>query len=57
MPTARDPDLLGPLDCLRGGGEAGALMRETDWARSPVGPVAGWSLSFRSMVGLVLRNG
>ena len=44
-------------NCLRGGGEMGAMMRATDWARSPVGPVASWSPSFRSMVGLVLRNG
>ncbi len=45
------------MDCLSGGGEMGELMRATDWARSPVGPVDSWSQTFRSMVGLVLRNG
>ncbi len=56
-----DEPIAGPVtndqDCLRGGGEMGGLMRQTDWARTPLGPVASWSPSFRSMVGLVLRNG
>ncbi len=45
-----------PMDCLAGGGEMGEMMRQTDWSRTPVGPVSGWSQPFRTMVGLVLRN-
>lgn len=57
-PVDADPQSVVPaMDCFRGGGEMGALMRATDWARTPVGDVASWSPSFRSMVGLVLRNG
>ena len=44
------------MDCLSGGGEMGAMTRGIDWSQSPVGPVSGWSQSFRTMVGLVLRN-
>jgi PAS domain S-box-containing protein len=38
------------------GGEMGALMREVDWAATPLGPVAGWSQALRTVVGLLLRN-
>ena len=44
------------VDCLSGGGDMGAMMREVDWSKTPVGPVAGWSQPFRTMVGMVLRN-
>jgi signal transduction histidine kinase len=45
------------VDCLRGGGEMGEMMRQIDWAKTPVGPVSGWSQAFRTTMGLVLRNG
>ena len=45
------------IDCLRGGGEMGDRMRQTDWAHTALGPVAGWSQALRTTVGLVLRNG
>ena len=32
------------------------MMRQTDWSKTPVGPVSGWSQPLRTMVGLVLRN-
>ncbi len=58
MSTHEDPPTAPSTpDCLRGGGELGKIMRATDWARTPVGSVETWSPSFRSMVGLVLRNG
>ena len=47
---------LATADCLSGGGDMGAMMRQVDWASTPVGPVSGWSQPFRTMVGMVLRN-
>ena len=41
---------------LEGGGEMGALIRARDWSRTPIGPVEGWSLSLRMMVGFLLAN-
>ncbi|HEY7375166.1 MAG TPA: ATP-binding protein [Polyangia bacterium] len=41
---------------LSDGGEMGALMRSIDWAKTPLGPVSGWSQALRTMVGLLLRN-
>jgi hypothetical protein len=35
----------------------GEMVRQTDWAQTPLGPVAGWSQALRTTVGLVLRNG
>lgn len=50
---AADPN---SLECLAGGGDMGAMMRQRDWSQTPLGPVSGWSQPLRSMVGLVLRN-
>jgi len=36
--------------------EMAALMRSTEWAKTPLGDVAGWSPALRMMVGLLLRN-
>jgi signal transduction histidine kinase len=41
---------------LADGGEMGALMRSIDWAKTPLGPVDGWSQALRTTVGLLLRN-
>ncbi|MGH7055315.1 MAG: ATP-binding protein, partial [Stellaceae bacterium] len=43
-------------DCLAGGGEMGALMRATDWAKTPIGPVETWPQSLRMMVSFLLAN-
>ncbi|WP_433934228.1 ATP-binding protein [Sorangium cellulosum] len=43
-------------DCLAGGGEMGALMRSIDWSKTKLGPVAGWPISLKTVVGLVLGN-
>jgi signal transduction histidine kinase len=43
-------------DPLAGGGEMGALMRTIDWAQTPLGPVASWPTSLRTMVGVALGN-
>jgi len=39
-----------------GGGEMGALMRATDWSRTPLGPTETWPASLRTMVGVVLAS-
>ena len=41
-----------PRDCFVGTGEMAALMRATDWSKTPLGPVETWSLSLRMMVEL-----
>jgi PAS domain S-box-containing protein len=43
-------------DFLRDGGEAGALIRGHDWARTPIGPISGWPQSLKTTVGLMLRS-
>lgn len=42
--------------CLRGGGEMGAMMRATDWAKTPLGPIEHWPQSLKTMIGVVLNN-
>ena len=39
-----------------GGGEMGALMRATDWSATPLGPVAAWPTSLRTMVSVVVDS-
>ena len=41
---------------LTGGGEMGSLVREYDWASTPLGPVENWSASLKMMVGFLLAN-
>ncbi len=45
-----------PIDCLAGGGEAGALMRSIDWAKNPLGPVEEWPQNLRTMVSVMLAS-
>src|SRR5689334_23253343 len=33
-----------------------ALIRETDWSQTPLGPMEGWSRSLRTMVRILLAN-
>ncbi|MEP6914708.1 MAG: hypothetical protein ABJC89_03650, partial [Acidobacteriota bacterium] len=42
---------------LSGGGEMGALMRHTDWARTAVGPVETWPQSLRTALSILLETG
>lgn len=44
------------VDVFSGGGEMGALMRAFDWATTPLGPVAGWPPSLRTLVGVCLNS-
>ena len=41
---------------LAGDGEAARLMRATDWAATPVGPIDGWPAALRSLVGTLLGS-
>lgn len=43
-------------ELLIGGGEVGDLLRSVDWAKSPLGPVATWPVSLRTMVNLMLGS-
>jgi hypothetical protein len=53
--AARIPD-PGAATCLAGGGEMGAVMRATDWSKTPIGAVETWSPALRMMVGFLLAN-
>lgn len=39
-----------------GAGEMAAIMRRFDWAKTPLGPVQGWSPALRMMVTFLLAN-
>jgi len=39
-----------------GGGKMGALLREHDWSKTPLGPLEIWPQSLRTTVGLVLHS-
>ncbi|WP_437875774.1 sensor histidine kinase [Sorangium sp. So ce513] len=41
---------------LAGDGEMAQLMRDLDWSRTPVGPVATWPQSLRTAVGICLAS-
>lgn len=41
---------------LAGGGEMGRLMREQDWAATPLGPVSSWPQSLRTAVSMMLET-
>jgi len=41
---------------LKGGGEAGELIRTHDWASTPLGPMDDWPQSLRTAVGIVVRS-
>ncbi|PTQ62428.1 PAS/PAC sensor hybrid histidine kinase [Sphingomonas aurantiaca] len=43
-------------DFLTGGDEMAAMIRAHDWSSSPLGPIAGWSQSLRSIVSLMLAS-
>ena len=57
MQHGRTPQPFASADPLAGGGEMGALMRATDWASTPVGPVASWPQSLRTALSILLDTG
>jgi len=40
----------------RGGGATGELLRNFDWAATPVGPIGSWSAALRTTVDIVLNS-
>ncbi len=40
-------------EALAGGGECGALLRQVDWAKTPVGPVETWPQSLRTVLSIL----
>jgi PAS domain-containing protein len=50
------PGMARPDDCLTGGGAMGAMMRAVDWSRTPLGPVASWPPSLRTVLSVMLES-
>lgn len=48
--------LTDPQQFLAGGGEMGALIRETDWSGTPLGPPESWPQSLRSALSICLHS-
>ena len=47
---------ISPFSFLEGGGEMRELIRQFDWASTPLGPVKGWSAALRTTIRIVLAN-
>src|SRR4029077_15404371 len=47
---------LAPPDLFAGGGEMGRRIREFDWARHPLGPLALWPQSLKTLVRVMLDS-
>jgi PAS domain S-box-containing protein len=45
-----------PLAFVAGGGEMGQRIRELDWSKTPLGPVAEWPQSLRTAVRIMLTS-
>ena len=52
MPNSTEPR----LSFLKGGGELGALIREKDWAATPLGPIDHWPQSLKTSLGILLNS-
>src|SRR5579872_277212 len=56
-PPASSPAMRGAdLDFLAGGGQMGAVMRATDWSKTPLGTADKWPPALRMMVKFLLAN-
>lgn len=44
------------MTSLRGGGNAGDLVRSIDWATTPLGPTGGWPNSLKTTINRVLHS-
>ncbi|NOK18100.1 ATP-binding protein [Corallococcus carmarthensis] len=50
------PSPDGWLEALRGGSEMGRLILERDWSGTPLGPIASWPRTLRTVVGMCLTT-
>lgn len=48
------PDQSPAHDFLSDGGQAGAVIREYDWATTPLGPPAAWPQPLKTLVSTML---
>jgi len=51
-----DNEIPPHLDFLQSSGEAAALIRNYDWASTPIGPISAWPQSLKTTVGLMLLS-
>jgi hypothetical protein len=51
-----DQDPFSPQALFSGGGELGSLMRDIDWANTPLGPVEKWPQNLKTCVRIVLTS-
>jgi PAS domain S-box-containing protein len=49
-------DDKGDSEWLAGGGIMGQLIRDYDWAKTPLGPIAAWPQSLKTAVSLILSS-
>jgi PAS domain S-box-containing protein len=54
--TSPVPTSIAQHGSLIGGGETGALMRDKDWSRTPLGPVEKWPQSLQTSVSICLDS-
>ena len=56
MPDKRQAAIGHTYPCVAGDGEAARMMRATDWAATPLGPVEGWPPGLGSIVATLLGS-
>jgi signal transduction histidine kinase len=56
LPSVGDDDAPIPEEWLRGGGALGRLIQKFDWAGTPLGPIAGWPQSLKTIVRVLLSS-
>jgi len=49
-------DSANAKELTRGGGALGQLIREFDWAKTPLGPIDGWPQSLKTVVRMLLTS-
>jgi PAS domain S-box-containing protein len=51
-----ESNTISSTDCLTGGGEMRALVRDFDWTATPLGPLEGWPQSLQTAVSICLAS-
>jgi hypothetical protein len=52
----KEQGLSGVPALLGIGGDAGRLIREFDWAATPLGPLANWTAPLKTTLAIILRS-